>query len=335
MKQLIIIGTLLLLVQTGLMVATHTLRNTDTGRPAGGPFLHLKAADVTEMVLENRDGRRLLLKKEHDTWLLPEKDSFPADSGRVQEFLEQIASLQREWPEAATAEAANRFKVATDQFEWKLTLRQDEKVLGIVYFGSSAGLRKRYIRADGDNEIQTFTAGRYELETAADNWIDTGILQLKPEQVVRVDLPGLHLERGPDGLQPADLSKEEEIIRDRRDQVVRQLTGLRVAGLLGTVEKPEYGLGRPVLSYSVELDDKTTINYVVGREEDLSQSADEDGAAPVDDESFVLKVSNQAQLFHIDAWQIHEIKNITRASLVRAKEHKQPATDGSAHQVEQ
>ncbi|NLX17804.1 MAG: DUF4340 domain-containing protein [Desulfobulbus sp.] len=334
MRQLIIIGTLLLLVQTGLTVATHTLRNTGTLQPAGGPLLELKAADVTEMILEDQNGNRLSVKKQNSAWLLPQKDSFPADSGQVEKFLEQIVNLQRGWPEAATAEAAGRFRVAADQFERKLTLRRDDQVLGVVYFGSSAGLRKRYVRIDGDNEIQTLSVGPYELETAADNWIDRGILRLKSEEIVGVNLPGLRLERGPDGLKPSDLAGTEEIVKDRLDQLVRQLTGLTISGLLGTTEKPAYGLGKPVLSYSVELDNKTTIDYVVGREEKLSEPAGEDTLEPAD-ETFVLKVSNQKHLFRVDAWQINEIRNVTRASLVHSGEHKPPAGDGKTEQVEQ
>lgn len=324
MKRWIILGILVLLVQVGLTVATQSVRHADDIKSGKGPLLKLTAAEVNEAVLEDGEGRRLTLKKEQGKWLLSDIGSFPADTARVQGLIDRLAGLQRGWPEATTAEAAGRFKVAADRFERKLSLRKDGTILGTVFFGTSAGLRKSYLRVDGDSDIQTLAIAQHELEVKVDSWIDTSILRLKPEQVLRISLPGLRLERGPDGLQPADITASEEVAKDRRDQLVKQLTGLTISGLLGTAEKPEYGLEKPVLRYTVELDDGTAIDYIFGQEKKSVQTGGQEGALPEAEQSLVLKVSNQAQLFRLDNWQIEEIRKATRASLVRAKE-QQPA----------
>jgi hypothetical protein len=298
------------------------LRQADQAQTDKGPLLKLTASEVNELLLEDGEGRKLRLKKEKEKWILPESGSFPADTVRVQGLIERLAGLQRGWPEATTTEAATRFKVAPERFERKLSLGKDGKSLGTVFFGASPGLRKIYLRVDGDVEIQTLALPQHELEVKADNWINTGILHLKPEQVTRVELPGLQLERTQDGLQPADLKPEEELVKDRRDLLVKRLAGLTVTALLGVENKPEYGLDNPALRYTVELDGGVTIDYLFGQPPKSAQGEGKEGLLPMAENSSVLKVSNQEQLFRVDGWQLEEIKSATRAALVRAKAQK-------------
>lgn len=329
MKRLILICAVLVLVQSGLAVLTHVNRQGDQTRTDKGPLLTLSGAEVNELRLEDGEGRTLLLKKDKERWMLPESASFPADTDRVQELIDRLAGTERGWPEATTSEAAGRFKVAPDRFERKLTLGKDGKSLAVVYFGTSPGLRKIYMRVDGDPEIQTLALPQHELEVTVDNWIDTGVLHLKPEQVARVELPGLHLKRTPDGLQPADLRPDEEVVSERRDLLVKQLTGLTITAILGAENKPEYGLDTPVLRYTVELEGGVTVDYLFGQPPQPDKAAGPDATLSMAETPFVLKVSNQEQLFRVDGWQVEEIRNATRAALVRAKP-REPADDQAA-----
>ena len=329
MKRLILICAVLVLVQSGLAVLTHVNRQGDQTRTDKGPLLTLSGAEVNELRLEDGEGRTLLLKKDKERWVLPESASFPADTDRVQELIDRLAGIERGWPEATTAEAAGRFKVAPDRFERKLTLGKDGKSLAVVYFGTSPGLRKIYMRVDGDTEIQTLALPQHELEVTVDNWIDTTVLHLKPEQVARVELPGLHLERTQSGLQPSDLKPDEEVVGDRRDLLVKQLTGLTITAILGAENKPEYGLDTPVLRYAMELEGGATVDYLFGQLPQPETAAGTDASLSMAETPFVLKVSNQEQLFRVDGWQVEEIKNATRAVLVRAKA-QEPAGDQTA-----
>ena len=209
MKKLILICAVLLLVQSGLAVWTYVANNPARGATSGkGPLLKNSTAEVNAVLLEDGEGHALHLTKEKDQWQLPTLASFPADTVRVQGLIDRIVGLQQGWPEATTLEAAKRFKVASDRFERKLTLRNKSTDLGVVYFGSSPGLRKTYIRVEGTPEIQAIALASHELEMRADAWIDTRVLHLKSEQVLRVALPGLQLERHKEGLQPTDLELE-------------------------------------------------------------------------------------------------------------------------------
>ena len=321
MKRWIYVCAIVALAQAGLAVWTNVARHAGETQANKGPLFNLKAAEVNELLLEDGQGRKLTLKKEADRWLLPDSGSFPADALRVQGLIDRLAGLQRGWPEATTAEAAARFKVAPDKFERKLSLRANGKDAAVVYFGTSPGLRKVYLRADKDADIQAVPLAPNELEIQADNWIDAGVLRLKPEQVTRVDLPNLQLTRTPDGLQPADLKPEEELIKERRDALVKRLTGLSITSILGKESKPEYGLDAPALRYSVELEGGVKIDYVVGQPPKPEGQTTPEAAQPPQptDNSYVVKASNQEQLLRIDGWQIEELKNAARAALVRPK----------------
>ncbi len=319
MKKLILVCAALVLVQSGLAVWTHVTNTRSISSPSGkGAFLNINTADVNALVLEDGQGHMLHLIKEKDQWLLPDLASFPADTVRVHGLIDRIVGLQRGWPEATTPEAAKRFKVASDRFERKLTLRNNGIPLGVVYFGSSPGLRKTYVRVDGSQEILALALASHELEMGIDAWIDTRVLYLQPEQIVRVMLPGVQLERHTEGLLPANLAADEEIVTARRDTLVKRLANLAISGVLGKERKPEYGLETPVLRYSLEMADGTSIAYSFGQPPAKPEVKDAQGQMS-EPPSYVLKVSNREPLFRVDGWQVEEIKQVNRAALVQKK----------------
>lgn len=319
MKKLIGICAVLVLVQAGLAVWSHVVNNRSTGsQPDKGTLLKINTAEVNALVLEDGEGHTLQLTKEKDQWLLPELALFPADTVRVQGLIDRLVGLQRGWPEATTLEAAKRFKVASDRFERKLTLRTNSTDLGAVYFGSSPGLRKTYVRVDGSQEIQTLALASHELEVRADAWIDTRVLHIKAEQIMRVALPGLWLERHQEGLQPTDLAADEEIVTSRRDALMKRLANLAISTVLGKEIKPEYGVEKPVLRYILELEGGTSIEYLFALPPAKAEVKEVKGQMP-ELPSYVLKVSNREELFRVDGWQVEEIKKVNRAGLVQKK----------------
>jgi hypothetical protein len=326
MKRWIVVCAILVLAQVGLTLWTNLAHQRGVSERAKGPLLAMQGATVTGLLLEDGAGRSLALNKVKDGWILPGSADFPADAVRIQSLIGKLTALQRGWPEATTAEAATRFKVAADRFEHKLTLLQQEKPLAVVYFGISPGLRKLYFRVDNDPEIHVLEVPPHDLDTSTDAWIDTSVLHLKPEQVLRVSLPGLELEQTKQGLQPAGLKEGEELIKDRRDSLVKRLTRLSISHILGKEVKPEYGLDKPALRYSIALEGGTTIDYLFGQP---PKPASKEGELPVGDNSYVLKVSNQEQLLRVDGWQVDELKKASRASLVKPKAEATPVPQQS------
>ncbi len=319
MKKLILICCVLLAVQLGLTVLTHWPKGSNEAQIAKWPVVAVNPAEIDELVLEDGEGHKLRVKKEHDRWLLPEQDGFPADTKRIRDLLDRLAALQWGWPEATTTEAAVRFKVARDQFEHKMVLRQGGVDCCTLYFGTSPGLRKLYLRVDGDRDIQAVTLASHELDLKADNWIDTGLLHLAAEKINRITLPAISLIRRENELVPADLKNNEEVVRESRDALVKQIADMTISGLLGTEKKPGYGFEAPVLCLGVELEGGATLDYVFGRQEKKANATSKE-PPPAEEESSVLQVSGQKQLFRVDNWQVDAILKATRATLVRPKQ---------------
>ncbi|WP_448872977.1 DUF4340 domain-containing protein [Desulfobulbus propionicus] len=328
MKRWIIVCSLLVLAQAGLTVWTHWGHRGSGPQSAKGSLLAVQAASINGLVLEDDDGHKLELNRVKEQWVLPGSGNFPADAIRVQELIDKLVNLQRGWPEATTSEAATRFKVAPENFAHRFTLLENGKPLNVVYFGASPGLRRLYLRLDKDPEIHSLAIAAHDLDTKADAWIDTRVLHLKADQVARVHLPGVELEQGKDGLQPVDLQEGEELNKDRRDSLVNRLTGLSISALLGKEAKPEYGLGHPALEYGIELKDGTRISYLFGQAPKPVETKGA-GTPPVTDNSFVLKVSTQEQLFRVAGWQVEELKKANRADLVKTRAMAAPASQAT------
>lgn len=319
MNKLITICALLLAAQLGLAAWTHLRVPADAVGPGQGAVLAVDAATVDELLLEDTTGATLVLKKAGEGWMLPGLADFPADTARVQALVERLASLQRSWPEATTAEAAGRFQVAADRFERRLTLRGAGKDLGRVFLGGSAGLRRVYLRAEGDQDIFAVEIAGRDQELDPNSWIDTAVLRLTPEQVARIDLPGFSLIRHNDALVVEGLAADEEMIGASRDSLVERITTLAVRGVLTADDPAGASLDNPVLRLAVHPVQGEVRHYRFGQVAQPPVSSAEGQETPPAAPRFVLRVSGHAHLFEVDSWQVEEIRHLNRAALVQAK----------------
>jgi len=319
MNKLITICALLLAVQLGLAVWTHLRVPGDAVGPGQGAVLAVDTAAVDELLLEDNTGAKITLKKASEGWLLPGLADFPADTARVQALVERLASLQRSWPEATTVEAAGRFQVAADRFERRLTLRGGGKDLGRLFFGSSVGLRRVYLRAEGDQDIFAVELAGRDQELDPNSWIDTAVLRLPPDQVARIDLSGFSLIRQNDALVVEGLAAGEEMVGASRDSLVERITTLAVRGVLKADDPAGASLDNPVLRLTVHPVQGEVLDYRFGRvEAPPVSSAEGQGPQPAEPR-FVLRVSGHPHLFEVDSWQVEEIRHLNRAALVQAK----------------
>lgn len=326
MKKGLFICSVLVVVQLVLIMLVYQRGREEARALQTGPLLTMDAADVQVLELEDGDGRSLVVQKEEGVWRLPALADLPADLPRVQRLLERIGTVQREWPEATTAEAALRFRVADDHFERKLTLHGEDGTRAVWYFGVSPGLRRLYFRVAGDQEIHSLQVLPHELEPLAEAWIDARLLHLETDQVARVELPGLKLVRGTAGLQPIDLDQEENVDRDRLDTFVGNLTGLSLTGVLDRKSSAGFDLDNPFFSYRVVLVDGSVRDYTLYRPVFVEQEEED---AILADSGPVLQVSGYEPLFRVAAWQVEDIAGISRNDLVRPqqKENALPTSE--------
>jgi hypothetical protein len=157
------------------------------------PGLQQRLNDVTEIAIARGDGTRTTLRRANDGWRVVERD-FAADSGKLRRLLLQTAELAV--VEEKTRDAA-RFAVlgVEDVAGPTATGTRLDLVAGSqrwsVILGKASGTREVYARVIGAPG-SVLAAPQVQAEADPRRWLDTALVDLKPERVqaVRIALPG-------------------------------------------------------------------------------------------------------------------------------------------------
>ena len=110
----------------------------------------------------------------------------PADDEKVTTLLDKLAGLQAPWPVATSADVAQRFEVAEDNYQRLVSLRQGDEILAQAYLGTSPGYQRVHARAAGQDDVYSVQLSNYELGLEIDAWLDKAVMAID-ETVTRVD----------------------------------------------------------------------------------------------------------------------------------------------------
>lgn len=310
MNKWIAVLTGLLAVQLVMAVGIHLAGEDYSVYQARDKLLAFDSRAVDGVRIE--DGKESLeLRRRDGKWRLPGSGDFPADQGAVERLLDQLAGLEQGWPVATTAGAAERFKVADDDFERKLTLLANDRTQAVLYVGTSPGFRKVHVRPADKDTVYAVSFNTWEVNAKADDWIDKGILKLDPAEVTEVEIPGVHLKREGEVLKLADLSDQEETDSQQAKALVDKLAGLRIESVLGSEVKPEYRQDAPEMEINLTRKGGESLNYRFSKPKDATY--------------YVLKRSDLDDYFKLAEYAVDPIKQATREKLVHAKPAPAPA----------
>lgn len=303
------------------------------------PLLGFDAGKVDRLVIEGPEAAKVTLTKSDGGWHLPDAADFPADRDRIEQLLKRLSELRGATPVATTPGAQQRFRVGDADFERRISLHAGDKALATLYLGTAPSLHQINARAATSEAIFAVALGAHEFPVKSDDWIDHAVLRVPRDEIVAIDVAGLHLERVPDPAPAADanattaaknptdgvatdagtgtiegaaprthwqasgLAAGESLNAAAADSLADKLAELRISALLGTEEKSEYGLDAPVLSLQVTRKDSAPVEYRLGK-------------APQKDE-YTLKVSNRAQYLRLPTYSAEQLlKASTRQALV-------------------
>ena len=190
------------------------------------PFLTFDARAVDGLSVAGEDGE-VTLTKAASGWQLP--DGLPADETKVDGVIEKLADAAAGWPVATSASVQERFEVAEDNHQRRLTLSGGGEPVADIYLGTSPGYRKAHARRVDDDDIYAITFSNYEAGTKAADWLDKALL--RPNGA----LTGMRY----DGA--FDLSKDEEGVwtastgaaldQAKVETLAGRFTGLTVTGV--------------------------------------------------------------------------------------------------------
>ncbi|MFA6045664.1 MAG: DUF4340 domain-containing protein, partial [Phycisphaerales bacterium] len=162
------------------------------------------AADSAAAVIIRKNKTDLVLQKQGDTWVLPDKDGFPADSARVRDTLRTFAKAEIIEPKTSKPELYDRLAVEdpdADKSAATLVTIKDSggKILCSVIMGrkqfDAAGASplddaagpKNFARRAG--EAQSYLiSGDFHFEADAKEWMIRSLEDLRPERVRQVQV---------------------------------------------------------------------------------------------------------------------------------------------------
>jgi hypothetical protein len=276
-------------------------------------LLTFDAAAVDGLRIEDGKGS-VTLKKSADRWVLPTLDAYPVGAGKTEALLERLAGLEKGWPVATSAGAAERFKLTGEQFERRITLLVGDAPRAVLYVGSSPGFRRVHVRPDGDDAVYAVEFSTWEAGAAAADWVDKTVLELRQDEITGVRMPGFELRRDGEVMQLVGLGEQETIKQEKVDGLLRQLAGLRIQSVLGRQAKAEYGQDQPVLTLSVSRRDGGDLEYRFSK--------------PAHGDDYVLKRSDQDYFFALSQFSVDDLQQTTRESLLEARGSAQAPGDG-------
>lgn len=291
----------LLVLQLGAAAALRLERPSYEAFQAQQPLLTFDASSVDTIIIKDGAGATLSLRKQDGAWQLPALGGFPADASAVQRLLSKLTAMKQGWPVATTAAAAQRFKVAEKDFERRIALAHGDQTLAELYVGTSPGLRKVHVRRPDQQTIYAVAFNTFDAPLKTDDWIDKHVVQVKQEELQRIELPTLTLVHEADGWQLADLKQNEEMLKDETGNLVGQVTTITISAVLTQTQAQP---GKPVLQYTLALNsgDRQTFSFY---------KADGDG--------YLLKTSQRPEYFKVPAFYVDNIKDSSRDKLVKKK----------------
>lgn len=289
-----------------LLAAAIGLRGEEFGSAQPGkPLLALEQGQVDRLVIEQKDQKPLVLAKEGQGWRLPDLHGFPADARRVEALTGKLAGLKPRLAVATSADAVGRFKVSADAYERRLTIEGGGKALATLYLGGSAGARRSFARADGDNAVYEVELGTWEANVRPADWTDRDYLHLDPAHLARVELPGITLERKDGAWRLSDLAPGEQMVADQAEATARKLTSLAFLEVLGNEARPDYQQEQPELTATVRLDSGESHTLVFSK--------------PQEGSDYVLKDSARPYYLKVAAPVVEGLKGSERKQLVRVE----------------
>lgn len=244
----------------------------------GAPLLgELSAGEIVGLVFSDNTGSQVRLARLGTEWILPDAGNFPADSMRLDSFIERLLAVQTNRLITQTAGSHRRLKVAEDDFERRIELDLNDGRRLTVFIGSSSGTRATHIRLSGQDQVYiTGEVGAFDTGAAASNWIDTAYLNIPADQV-RVlaveNTAGIFtFVRDEEGnWQFPDLPADEELNSTLLPTWLNRLASLRMLAPLGTTPAKTYGLDSPQAQVMVTTETETGLKdytLVIGSEYD-------------------------------------------------------------------
>lgn len=313
-KTIRILGMLLgaqLLLSVGLQFS-HSSLSAASDRKA---FLNVAMKDVDGIIVEGPDGKKVQMAKSGEAWIVKDAVDFPADASRLNGLLDKLGALKCSTPVGRTQEAMARFKVSEGDFERRITLKNGEKTLAALYFGTAPGIKTVHARLQPSKEVHTVEFSTWDVGLESGDWQNQELLKVPEQEIAFLEVEGLLMartENKPSNPEKSEKSAEikrapsikedasrwelrsqtgkERLKAESAEKLAKLLADLRFEQVLGLEKKPEYGLEKPLLSLDLTRKDGVKVHYSLGKH--------------LEKEEYVLQVSSRKEFFRLPTYTV-------------------------------
>lgn len=314
MRRTIIFAAVLLGIQLALAVALNITDKENRAASPAAPLFGFAADAVTALEINGPEGERVVLRKNDGGWILPDFFAAPAAGDQVSGLVGKLADLKQGFTVAASTEAAGRFKVADDGFERHVVVKEGDRVVGDLYIGGSPAFRQVHARKAGSADIFTIALSNFDLETAADKWLDKNMFRLKTEDIGSVAFADFNLSMKDEGWQLAGLDEGRALNKDAVDDLLVAVGGLTIQEVLNPQDVADLFKEEPAFVFSITLKDGSKLEYRF---------------AKPDADYFVLKQSGRELYCKVHTIQVDNLRKYTREKLVKQEENAEVEEAGS------
>lgn len=283
---------------------------------ADTPLFGFTPEQAQGLRIESGDGTATVsLVRRNDAWVIADLADLPVQSAKVDRFLDDLVALKRPLPVATSEEARKRFRVADDGFERRLVVEGEQGPIASLLVGDSPGFRRVFARTPEDPGVYDMRLAASDISARRDDWIETGLLRLEGEQIVRVAADDWTLSKGKDGLwalADTDKSPDQEAVA----ALILRLANLGYRGVFGIEDDPAYNQAAPELVLDIGLADGGTRSYRISKVKDS--------------DDYALKDSARPWYFKLSALDLGELLDTDAAGLVAAEEAASETTETTA-----
>lgn len=221
--------------------------------PSSGPLLGktVTVADIEAFTVTGHDGTAVTVKRDGVNWVLPDQGGFPAQTSRVEGFLEQLTALQKSGLVATTKDAYKRLQVTPDDYQRQVALTLKGGKTETLFIGSEPSYGSTHVRVASDKGVYvTHTMHASDARTDAAGYVDTTALKLDPAHVTRVAVTNaqgdLVFTRSGSSWSLQGLPSGRRLDSGAVTSLVGSLSDVQLDEPLGKKVEPAYGFAKPL-----------------------------------------------------------------------------------------
>lgn len=233
---------------------------------------------------------------------------FPANNDKVLNFLQNISALKKGWPVAKTVSSAKRYNVDDENFERRVVIKNEEKVLEELFVGDSPSFRKTYARNMSDPQTYSVDFSAYEASLKPSDWIDNEILFVDEITVESIRIDDIEILRDANSWTLVGLSDEQMTNEQKLTNMIKGILELRFDEVLQSNEEEKNRSNLKTINIGRKNGDD--IIYEFWPDGDDFQSASQ----------FYFRTSENSQIFRVSKYKIRNLLEIKLGDLISEKQ---------------